>query len=343
MTDKLFGWLDEGWNEVVVGDKIVFAKVEYDEGTENPLDECDAMGSIHSFNRRHMNSVTPDPQDFEKEFCPKCGEELYDYNLGAVNFCGFCGWNDPEWGDREEKLDALWEQYDNGELDTEPEAPDYTEGLKKIVRLTDNVALSYFEHGNCLWGVAGTMGNMPDFMWDGTSMAGYWEPDKYLLEQLTDEGLDAPDKERERRERLEEWAKQACEVYTSWCNGEVYWYQVEVYWYDEELEGRDDYEHRGEPIDSDSCGGYYGHSEVKDAINNSAQALLNASQDEVRPQEEPEAANGEPGICPKCEAEIDTGYTDHGLEGEMYYYNYKCPSCGHEGTEEFELRFICNS
>ena len=57
----------------------------------------------------------------------------------------------------------------------------------------DVVFLSYFEHGLCKWGVAGSMGNMPDFQWDGVSYAGLWIPDKYLIEEA--EKLD----EKERR------------------------------------------------------------------------------------------------------------------------------------------------
>lgn len=40
------------------------------------------------------------------------------------------------------------------------------------------IPLSYFEHGNCIWGVAGTMSNMPDFRWDGVKFAGVWKPDR---------------------------------------------------------------------------------------------------------------------------------------------------------------------
>lgn len=48
----------------------------------------------------------------------------------------------------------------------------------------DAVLLSYFEHGLCRWGVAGTMSNMPDFRWDGTRFAGVWWPDDSCREHI---------------------------------------------------------------------------------------------------------------------------------------------------------------
>lgn len=46
----------------------------------------------------------------------------------------------------------------------------------------DAVALSYFEHGLCKWGVEGTMSAMADFNWDGVSLAGVWIPDDCVRE-----------------------------------------------------------------------------------------------------------------------------------------------------------------
>lgn len=128
----------------------------------------------------------------------------------------------------------------------------------------DVVFLSYFEHGNCLWGVKGTMNGMPDFRWDGVGTAGVWVPDKYLLEEA--EGLEP----EARREKMVEWAKQACEVYTLWCNGEVYGVEVKVYkakysedgdLYDQE----EDYRFET-PVYDSSCWGFFGYSVAEEAL-----------------------------------------------------------------------------
>ena len=170
---------------------IIFVRYEHDDNPFHPLDDCDGMGKIHSFCRRHSNFVDPDTVD---------------------------------WSSKE-----------------------------------DFVLLSYFEHGQCLWGVNGSMEGMPDFRWDGVSVAGYWEPDDALLQEARIfKGI-------VRRAKMVKWAKQACEVYTQWCNGYVYWFNVTVHWaryaedsslFDEESDYRFE-----DPITEDSCGGYYGNDE----------------------------------------------------------------------------------
>lgn len=130
----------------------------------------------------------------------------------------------------------------------------------------DVVFLSYFEHGLCKWGVSGSMGNMPDFRWDGVGCAGLWIPDKYLIEEA--EKYD----EKERREKMEEWARQACEVYTQWCNGEVYGVAVEVYRVREAVTGdiydkREDYRYET-PVFEESCFGIFGMDCAEENLEN---------------------------------------------------------------------------
>jgi len=124
----------------------------------------------------------------------------------------------------------------------------------------DMVLLSYFEHGNCLWGVKGTMNGMPDFRWDGTDTAGVWYPDDCLRKEADMEGLKKGTPERAKR--MEEFAAQACETWTQYCNGEVYGYSVRIY----KLLKLED----GSPVDAigvyedesalfqDSCYGFFG-------------------------------------------------------------------------------------
>lgn len=129
----------------------------------------------------------------------------------------------------------------------------------------DIVFLSYFEHGNCKWGVKGSMSNMPDFRWDGVSAAGMWVPDKYLrIEAKNMQG-------EERRKKMEEWAGQACEVYTQWCNGEVYGVIVKAYKTKRHESGEvydDLHDYRyDEPVFDESVFGLYGYAYAKETLN----------------------------------------------------------------------------
>ena len=99
---------------------IIVGFLAHDDDCQNPLENCDGMGSIHSFSRKHSNHKTP-------------------------------------------------EEIQSGVADS-------------VLRLT--VLLSYFEHGQCRWGVAGTMSGMADFRWDGVGFAGMWVPDKSCLEHI---------------------------------------------------------------------------------------------------------------------------------------------------------------
>ena len=52
----------------------------------------------------------------------------------------------------------------------------------KLVKNPLNVSLYYLEHGQCKWGVGGTMNNMSDFGWDGVKEAGVFCPTKEYAE-----------------------------------------------------------------------------------------------------------------------------------------------------------------
>ncbi len=58
------------------------------------------------------------------------------------------------------------------------------EEAEELLKSPGAVPLSYFEHGLGLWGVAGTMEGMPDFRWDGVSLAGVWVPDRFARENI---------------------------------------------------------------------------------------------------------------------------------------------------------------
>lgn len=222
---------------------IIVGYLAHDDSCSNPLTDCDGMGHIFSFNRRHVNSMDESPESFK-------------------------------------------------------------ENHKKIMHMV--VELSYFEHGNCLWGVRGTMGSMPDFQWDGTSMAGIWVPDSSCIDHIRSKAIGhaAPGADVAWKSKLNpdgtvddknlnvitltmpdgsehtgfksfagayrsaarrlgvkltveetrqaeakvaaECAEQACDVYTRWCNGECYGYVVA--WFDK----------TGNEVDHESCWGYVG-------------------------------------------------------------------------------------
>lgn len=118
------------------------------------------------------------------------------------------------------------------------------------------VALSYFEHGLCRWGVQGTMGGMPDFNWDGVSFAGVWVPDDCCRDEI---------KSRSHRKRItyqkaaQELAAECCESYTDWSNGDCWGVIVVTCKPD------------GSMIESDECWGFigseYAAKEVKGLVD----------------------------------------------------------------------------
>lgn len=116
------------------------------------------------------------------------------------------------------------------------------------------VLLDYFEHSGCVWSVSG---EGPQCQWDSVRFAGIWVPDRCLLNEVQKIKL-GPD----RFVKMREWARQACETYTQWCNGEVYGYSVRVM------------DETGEEISRDSCWGMYGLEYCETVAVEQAQAEL---------------------------------------------------------------------
>jgi hypothetical protein len=182
-------------------DLIVFMTMDHDDFASNPLEDCDAMGRIYSFSRRHGNFLELDAHAT---------------------------------GDKDEAVRELADKFG------------------------DFVILGYFEHGLCDWHLSGhkPAGTAYDYQWDGCSFAGVWVPDKYLVEEA--EGLVGD----ERTEKMREWAAQACEVYTQYCNGFVYTYSLAAYKVRRSDDGDvyddvDDYRFTDAEFE-DSCYGFYG-------------------------------------------------------------------------------------
>jgi hypothetical protein len=85
----------------------------------------------------------------------------------------------------------------------------------------DAVPLSYYEHGLCLWAVCGELPLGARCPWDSRQFAGVWLPDTPTLAAARHYGG------RTRSHFMRKRARQACEVYTQWCNGDVYGYTIE--------------------------------------------------------------------------------------------------------------------
>ncbi len=147
-----------------------------------------------------------------------------------------------------------------------------------VVMLDDDamvVPLSYFEHGNSIWDTIGSLSRTPDFRWDGVEFAGIWEPDQSCRDEIyhryktwkKEQGIRKTD-EKTRRAKYQEiatvLAKQCCETYTSWVNGECYGYSVEVF----------DNKNRFVKTE-DQCGGFigseYAESELESAFNSTVE------------------------------------------------------------------------
>ena len=85
----------------------------------------------------------------------------------------------------------------------------------------DAVKLSYFEHGRCLWSVAGEQPAAARCPWNSVPFAGVWLPDAITLASA------ACYAGRTRELFLRKRARDACNAYSKWCNGDVYGYIVE--------------------------------------------------------------------------------------------------------------------
>ncbi|APW58628.1 hypothetical protein [Paludisphaera borealis] len=120
------------------------------------------------------------------------------------------------------------------------------DGIEEAIESNaDAVPLSYYEHGSCLWCVAGELPAGAACPWDSVRFAGLWLPDADTLESARNYGG------RTRFHFMRKRARQACGAYTLWCNGEVYGYEVERIVTCGECDGE-----KADPVDS--CWGFFG-------------------------------------------------------------------------------------
>lgn len=94
------------------------------------------------------------------------------------------------------------------------------EGVAAGLSNPDAIPLSYYEHGLRCWSLAAELLPGADCPFDSVAFAGLWLPDAETLASARPYGG------RARRQFMRTRARQACDVYTTWCNGEVYGYEI---------------------------------------------------------------------------------------------------------------------
>jgi hypothetical protein len=138
-------------------------------------------------------------------------------------------------------------------------------GIEEAIETNrDAVKLSYYEHGLCRWSVAGELPAADHCPWDSVSFAGIWLPDAETLESAKPYGG------RTRQLFMRKRAREACEVYTQWCNGDVYGYEIERDHTCKECGST-----KAEPLDS--CWGLFGLDACRSEAESAAQAWMPAA------------------------------------------------------------------
>jgi hypothetical protein len=109
----------------------------------------------------------------------------------------------------------------------------------------DAVRIDKYEHSGISYSVSGEGRNC---QWDTSNTWAVWYPDKCLLYELKNL------KGQTRRKKCIEYARQACELFNQWANGEVYCIVKETF------------NHNKESLDYDIVGGYFGRESAEEAI-----------------------------------------------------------------------------
>lgn len=200
---------------VTVTDKKYRLAIGYDYDCEDPISD-DGLFKLHMFSSRLNNYSDPDA-------LLGCRFESDDEDSDFFYGCG--------------------------------EMPTNHEGLGHDYDGPKGFFVSYFEHGMCKYGLAGTMDGMPDLRWDGVKFAGFLEvtAEGDLLEWWND-------KSEDEREAI---AAGTLETYTEWANGNCFWYQIESY---KEVRCDQGGIHEIAEDVIDSCGGYIGDKWLAEAL-----------------------------------------------------------------------------
>ena len=109
----------------------------------------------------------------------------------------------------------------------------------------DAVCIDKYEHSGISYSVAG---EGTQCRWDTSKSWAVWLPDDCLLDEL--KGL----KGAKRRVKCIEYARQACELFNQWANGEVYCIVKETFG------------NNKKPIEYDIVGGFFGKEYAEEAL-----------------------------------------------------------------------------
>ena len=253
----------------VVGNTAIVGYLALDDDCPNPLEDCDGMGHIYSAHRNssthaemqealglngewepNLSNVQDQAEiDVVKEGFAALNEV---YGSGQVLEVAYFG-NDyrEDYGRRVDIWDVTVKDGDDETVFSGLEYYDYRgtvwthivelHGHEVPIRAWDDralelwregrkngtignkyaVSLDVYEHSGIAYHVSG---EGMQCMWDTARGGAVWVPDECLIEDIES----YPEGEA-RNERVVELARQACEEYTSWCNGDCYGVIVEKF------------------------------------------------------------------------------------------------------------------
>jgi hypothetical protein len=212
-------------------------------------------------------------KEVEKELCPICKTELEHIKIKKEDVfgCQKCkkeivrskaikepGFevrylsydNDPEnpFENSEGNGDFFhWKDYGREQLEKYCELLGYDIDTREKIGKDnpDAVRIDKYEHSGIAYSV---FGEGRQCRWDTSSTWAVWYPDNVLLEEL--KGL----KGNARRKKCIEYARQACELFNEWCNGEVYCIVKETF------------DQNKQEIDYDIVCGFFGRDYAKKAL-----------------------------------------------------------------------------
>lgn len=113
----------------------------------------------------------------------------------------------------------------------------------------DAVLIDKYEHSGVSYSVAGEGMNC---RWDTSNAWAVWFPDECLMDELKNL------KDKERRKKVLEYARQACTLFNQWANGDVYGYKAIC----------------PNGVKLDSCWGFYGFDSITEHINDSVKPMI---------------------------------------------------------------------